>query len=129
VFRRSRHVLPLAQKLRSKKGRLLDITQQKAELLEYDFYKMIVSPVAPMAQNDSQFWHQTGTGTRAQKVFQWNGADWVLYGHVFDDPIISMQGKQKCGFMEALACAHELASWSRRAEIIYTFDNSTWGNA
>src|SRR5215467_15498135 len=50
VFRRWKHVLPLAK----------NIAEQKAELLEYDFYKMLVSQEAPMARNDSQFWHQTG---------------------------------------------------------------------
>jgi hypothetical protein len=119
LFRRWKHVLPLAK----------NIAEQKAELLEYDFYKMLVSPDAPMARNGSQFWHQTGAGTRAQKVFQWNDADWMLYGYVRDDPIISKQGKQTCGFMEALACAHELAGWNKGFKIIYTFDNSTWGNA
>jgi len=53
----------------------------------------------------------------------------MLYGYVRDDPIISKQGKQDCGFMEALASAHELARWNKRAKIIYTFDDSTWGNA
>src|SRR5262249_27470274 len=72
VFRRWKHVLPLAR----------NIAEQKAELLEYDFYKMLVSPEAPIARNDRQFWHQTCTGTRAQKVFQSNGADWMLYGYV-----------------------------------------------
>ena len=126
VFRRWKHVLPLAR----------NIAEQKAELLEYDFYKMLVSPEAPTARNDRQFWHQTGANgctrpplPRAQKVFQWNGADWMLYGYVRDDPIISKQGKQNCGFMEALACSHELARWSKGFQIIYTFDNSTWGNA
>jgi hypothetical protein len=49
----------------------------------------------------------------------------MLYGYVRDDPIISKQGQQDCEFMEALAHAHELASWNKRVEIIYTFDNST----
>ena len=31
--------------------------------------------------------------------------------------------------MEALAGAHDLARWNKGAEIIYTFDGSTWGNA
>jgi hypothetical protein len=91
VFRRWRHVIPLAR----------NITEQKAELLECDFYKMLVSPAAPMARNDSQFWHQTGTGTKAEKVHQWNGANWMLYGYVRDDLIISKQGKQDCGFIRA----------------------------
>src|SRR5262249_35078969 len=37
--------------------------------------------------------------------------------------------KQNCGFMEALGCSHELARWNKGFKIIYTFDNSTWGNA
>jgi len=129
VFRRWRHVIPLA----------LNIAEQKAELQEYDFHKMLVSPVAPMARNDSQFWHQTVDvdvsssgirfGAKAQKVFQWNGTDWILYGYVRDDPIISKQGKQECRFIEALTYAHENARWNRGAKVIYTFDGSTWGNA
>src|SRR5262245_5041554 len=126
VFQRWRHVIPLAPSLAL--ARI--IMEEKTELLEYDFYKMFVSQVAPMPRNDSQFWHQTGTGRRAQKVVQWNGADWMLYGYVRDDPIISKQGKQDCGFMEALAYTHhELARWNKRAKVIYTFDDSTWGNA
>ena len=125
VFCRCRHVFPLTRNITE----VQNLMKQNPELLEYDFYKMLVSPVAPMARNDSQFWHQTGTGTRAQKVFQWNGADWILYGFVRDDPVISKQGKQECGFMEALAYTHELARWNPSAKLIYTFDNSTWGNA
>jgi hypothetical protein len=125
VFQRWRHVIPLAPSLTLPRI----IMEQKSQLLEYDFYKMFVSPVAPKPRNDAQFWHQTGTGRRAQKVFQWNGADWMLYGYVRDDPIISKQGKQDCGFMEALAAAHEHARWNKHAKVIYTFDDSTWGNA
>jgi len=133
VFRRWKHVLPLVRNIAEQKA---DLLEQKADLLEYDFYKMLVSPEAPIARNDRQFWHQTGADgwtspplPRAQKVFQWNGADWMLYGYVRDDPIISKQGKQNCGLMEALACSHELARWNKGFKVIYKFDNSTWGNA
>lgn len=94
VFRRWKHVLPLAR----------NIAEQKAELLEYDFYKMLVSPEVPIARHDRQFWHQTGADgwtspplPRAQKVFQWNGADWMLYGYVRDDPIIPSRESRTAG--------------------------------
>jgi hypothetical protein len=42
--------------------------------------------------------------------------------------IILNQGKQPGSFMEALACAHEHASWGND-QVIYTYDDSTRGNA
>jgi hypothetical protein len=130
VFRRWRHVLPLARY----------VTGWKAQLRDYESYKMLVGPAAPTLGIGSQFWHQTGeangfdpdrisTGRKAEKVFQWNGSYWTLFGHVHDDPIITRRGMQECSFMEALAGAHDLARWNKGAKVIYTFDDSTWGNA
>src|SRR5262245_29331981 len=56
VFGRWKHVLRLARNIAQKGISLAFAT----ELLEYDFSKMIVSPDAPIARNDRQFWHQTG---------------------------------------------------------------------
>src|SRR5262249_54957504 len=42
--------------------------------------------------------------------------------------MISQQGEQVCGFTEALAQARENAQ-RLNLETIYTFDDSTWGNA
>jgi hypothetical protein len=65
---------------------------------------------------------------KLEMVLRWDGADWVIAGYVFDSPSIMMQGKQVCGFQEALACAHGYAKWLD-FEFIYTYDGSTWGNA
>ena len=117
TFRRWRHVVPVQW----------DVAVQGLRLPAYESYDMIVGADAPAAPRPGQFWHQTGT--KKQSVFRWDGADWTLYGIVRDDPIISRQGKQECGFMEALAGVHDLARWNKGADVIYTFDGSTWGNA
>src|SRR5262245_37237741 len=82
LFRRWKHVLPLAK----------NIAEQKAELLEYDFHKMLVSPEPPIARNDRQFWHQTGTGTRAQKVF--HGTVRIGFSMVMSATIRSYQSRE-----------------------------------
>jgi ubiquinone/menaquinone biosynthesis C-methylase UbiE len=51
-----------------------------------------------------------------------------MHGLLRDEPIISRHGKQECSFEEALADAHEIAR-RNRCQTIYTFDDSTWGNA
>lgn len=52
----------------------------------------------------------------------------IRVGQARDEPIIVIRGKQRCSFMEALACAHELAEWGKE-QVIYTYDDSTWGSA
>jgi hypothetical protein len=69
-------------------------------------------PGAPLSPNYGQFWHQTGSGRNAGKIFRWTDADWAPYGYVVDSPAISKQGKQECSFMAALASAQELAWWT-----------------
>ncbi len=68
-----------------------------------------------------------GLITRAELAAVVAGLD-VIAGHVIDSPNISVQGKQRCDFMEALASARALAKWLD-CEFIYTYDGSTWGNA
>jgi hypothetical protein len=93
---------------------------------ECDINNIFASSVAPMAPSDGQLWRQTDTSP--QKVLQWEGTRWVHYGYFREVTIISKQGEQECGFMEALASAHRLARWNG-CEVIFTFDDSTWGNA
>jgi len=93
---------------------------------------MFVSPVAPIAPSVGQLWHQTGvkseTFPKLERVVRWDGADWVIAGHVVDSLTIMKQGMQACDFKEALAFAHEHTEWLD-CEFIYTYDGSTWGNA
>jgi hypothetical protein len=91
-----------------------------------DIHSMFVGPVAPVAPPIGQLWHQGGV--ELERVLQWDGADWVIAGHVIDNPSIVKQGRQVCNFMEALACARD-HSKRRDCEFIYTYDGSTWGNA
>jgi hypothetical protein len=117
VFQRWRHVIPLAPILTL--PRIL--MEQKTELLEYDFYKMFISPVAPMPENDSQFWHQTRTARGHKKSS--NGMVHIGCSMVMSATIRSYQSR------EALADAPELARWNKRAKLICALDDSTWGNA
>jgi hypothetical protein len=87
---------------------------------------MIASPEAPAAPHVGQFWHQTGV--KLEKVLRWDGGDWVIAGHVIDSPSIAKQGRQACGFTEALAYARWNATLVD-CEFIYTFDGSAWGHA
>ena len=87
---------------------------------------MFAGPAAPVAPPIGQLWHQTGE--KLQRVLQWDGADWMIAGYVFDSPSITRQGQQVCGFQEALACAHGYTKWLD-CDFIYTYDGSTWGNA
>jgi hypothetical protein len=87
---------------------------------------MIAGPEAPAAPRVGQLWHQTGM--KLEKVLRWNGADWVIAGHVIDSPSIMKQGRQACGFMEALAYARWKATLVD-CEFIYTYDGSAWGHA
>ena len=98
----------------------------RSEAAACDINSIFASPVAPMAPSDGQLWRQTDNSS--QEVLQWEGTRWVLYGHFREVAAISKQGKRECGFTEALASAHRLARWNR-CEVIYTFDDSTWGNA
>ena len=127
LFRRCRRIFPVEIVQRESRPPIdLQIARRKSWLPD-DVHDMIASPDTPAASRPGQLWHQTGS--KGKSVFRWEGAGWTLYGTLRDDPIISKQGKQECGFMEALASAHELAGWNKGAEIIYTFDGSTWGNA
>jgi hypothetical protein len=93
---------------------------------ECDIDNIAASSVAPMTPNDGQLWRRTDISP--QEVLQWEGARWVPYGHVREVAAISKQGEKECGFMEALASAHRLAR-RNGSEVIYTFDDSTWGKA
>jgi hypothetical protein len=98
----------------------------KIEVADCDIGQIFAGPVAPVAPSDGQLWRQTDTS--AQNVLQWDGTRWVQYGYFRELPTIIRQGEQECGFMEALASAHRLAKLNG-CEVIYTFDDSTWGNA
>jgi hypothetical protein len=86
----------------------------------------LVFRVAPSAPPISQLWHQTGV--KFERVLQWDGADWVIVGHVIDSPSILKQGKRVCDFTQARGYARWLAT-RLDCEFIYTYDGSTWGNA
>jgi hypothetical protein len=79
------------------------------------------NPIPPPARSD------LGSRPARNIIFRWDGSR-IHAGDVRDEPIIMKQGKQPCGFMEALACAHEYAKWGDE-RFIYTYDDSTWGNA
>jgi hypothetical protein len=124
VFRRLRHVRPIPTD-RSEIG--LRRATHISEILP-----IFAGPVPPAAPSTGQLWRQVHTecanvDLRAilEKMFVWDGTAWIA---VRDQPTIMKQGKQPCGFMEALACAHESAKWGNE-EVIYTYDDSTWGNA
>src|SRR5215469_2336881 len=93
---------------------------------------LFVSPVPPVAPAIGQLWHQTGVKSESvpklERVLRWDGADWVIAGHVSDNPIIVMQGKKRCDFNAALASAHDFTNWGD-CKFIYTYDGSTWGSA
>jgi hypothetical protein len=63
----------------------------------------------------------------SQRAAYWQSRTDFIHPGEREAPIILMQGKSR-GFMEALAFAHEAARWSKQ-EAIYTYDDSTWGNA
>ena len=98
----------------------------KIEVAECDINQIVAGPVAPVAPSDGQLWRQTDTSD--QNVLQWDGTRWMQYGYFREVAGISKLGEQECGFMEALASAHRLAKLNG-CEVIYTFDDSTWGNA
>jgi hypothetical protein len=87
---------------------------------------VISGAAAPAAPRVGQLWHQTGV--KLERVLRWDGADWVIAGHVIDSPSIMMQGEQACDFMEALALARRFSTLLD-CEFIYTFDGSVWGHA
>ena len=120
VFSGWRFVAPASQ---SRESRALI---SKIEVAECDINQVFAGPVAPVAPSDGQFWRQTDT--IAQEVLQWDGMRWVQYGYFRSGTTIIWQAEQACGFMEALAYAHWYAKMNR-CEVIYTFDDSTWGNA
>lgn len=106
-----------------------DISRNAGRFMGWDIKRipsLFAGPVAPAAPPIGQLWHQTGV--KLEKILRWDGADWVIAGHVIDTPNVSVQGKQRCDFMEALAYARGLAQWLD-CEFIYTYDGSTWGNA
>jgi hypothetical protein len=103
-----------------------------------DRMAMFIGPTPPAAAPIvGQLWRQMDAKPRyrqiiphhlMQKVFRWDGTQWVSWGIFSDEATISIQGKTECSFVEALALAHELARWTG-SQTIYTFDDSTWGNA
>jgi hypothetical protein len=147
VFRRRRYVLPavlgrgppiivpnasgLARTGRSAPAQ--DVPSDRSHVLTFGWHirmsrkmSMIAGPAAPAAPRVGQLWHQTGV--KLEKVLRWDGADWVIAGHVIDSPSIMMQGQRACHFSEALARAHWHAT-QLDCEFIYTYDGSAWGHA
>jgi hypothetical protein len=134
VFRRIKHVVPVPSPS--------EITPKPALRHLKDMFgwpvgirqlrSMFVSSVAPLDPFVGQLWHQTGMKSaripKLERVLRWDGEDWLVVGHVMDSPTILKQGRQTCGFKEALGYAHEHAKWVD-CEFIYTYDGSTWGNA
>jgi len=103
--------------------------------LDPDRMAMFDGPNPPTAPIAGQLWLQVDVTPRqriyawaAQRIFRWDGTQWQLHGYLRDEAVISVQGRQACGFAEALASAHAFARWNR-CQTIYTFDDSTWGNA
>jgi hypothetical protein len=129
VFRRWRRVRVVPPTPTAQAGRV------RPTLLDPDRMAMFDGPNRPMAPIAGQLWLQADVTPRqrisawpAQRIFRWDGTQWLVHGHLIDDATISNQGKQVCGFEEALANAHELARWNC-CQTIYTFDDSTWGKA
>ena len=124
VFRRWRRVVVLPKP--TENGRV--------QILDPDRVTMFRGPTPPMAPITDQLWLKEGVTPKwsvpwvTQKIFRWDGTQWLLHGHLRDEASISRQGKQECSFAEALAGARETAR-RNRLQIIYTFDDSTWGNA
>jgi hypothetical protein len=121
VFRRWRRVVVLPER-----GRV--------QILDPDRVTMFRGPTPPMAPITDQLWLKEGVTPKwsvpwvTQKIFRWDGTEWLLHGSLRDEAMISKQGKQECGFAEALAGARALAG-ANGIQTIYTFDDSTWGNA
>jgi len=122
VFSGSRFVAP-ASVAPASQGRA---RFSKIEVAECDINQIFAGPVAPLAPSDGQLWRKTDTID--QEVLQWDGMRWVQYGYFREITTIIWQAEQECGFMEALAYAHRYAKMNG-CEAIYTFDDSTWGNA
>jgi hypothetical protein len=104
------------------------------QILDPDRVTMFHGPTPPMAPTTGHLWLKEGVTPKwsvpwvTQKIFRWDGRQWLLHGHLRDEASISRQGKQECSFAEALAGARETAR-RNRLQTIYTFDDSTWGNA
>jgi len=128
VFRRWRRVVVLPPTPTTQAGRV------HPAVLDPDRVTMFHGPTPPMAPTTGQLWLKEGVTPKwsvpwvTQKIFRWDGTQWLLHGHLRDETSISMQGKTECGFAEALARARETAR-RNRLQTIYTFDDSTWGNA
>jgi len=96
---------------------------------------MFPGSAPPAAPSSGQLWHHVDIQSaklfprrKLGKVFRWDGTNWTHAGYVRDEPVIIKQGLEPCGFMEALAFAHENAKWGGE-QVIYTHDDSTLGNA
>jgi hypothetical protein len=125
LLRKSRHPLPDAQES-------ISTASFGTSMCVLAPSTMFVSPVAPVASPVGQLWHQTGVKSgkaKMERVLRWDGADWVIAGHVSDRLDIMKQGKQRCDFQEALAYAYWHTNNVWDCEFIYTYDGSTWGNA
>jgi hypothetical protein len=133
VFRRWRRVVVLPRP--TEKGRV--------QVLEPDRVTMFHGPTPPIAPTTGQLWLNDAVTPKwsvpgvTQKIFRWDGTQWLLHGHLTDEAWIKMQGNRPMGpsgligsqtFAEALAGARELAR-GNSIQTIYTFDDSTWGNA
>jgi hypothetical protein len=134
VFRRWRRVVVLPAK---------PTIKAPVQILDPNRMTMFHGPTAPMAPTTGQLWLKEGETPKwsvpwvTQKIFCWDGTQWLLHGHLRDEAWIRMQGNRPMGpsgligsqtFAEALARAH----WDAQRlnlETIYTFDDSTWGNA
>jgi len=128
VFRRWRRVVVLPPTPTTQAGRV------HPAVLDPDRVTMFHGPTPPIAPITDQLWLKEGVTPKwsvpwvTQKIFRWDGTEWLLHGSLRDEAMIHNQGKQECGFAEALAGARALAG-ANRCPIIYTFDDSTWGNA
>ena len=112
----------------------------RSVVLDPDRMAMFEGPNPPMAPITDQLWLKEAGPPKwslpcvTQKIFRWDGTQWQLHGYLRDEAVISKQGKEVCGFAEALAEARETAQRLNRTfelnlETIYTLDDSTWGNA
>jgi|SRR5215472_13354561 len=128
VFRRWRRVEVVPPTPTTQSGRVHRM------VLDPDRVTMFHGPTLPIAPITGQLWlKEAGTPKWSvpwvtQKIFRWDGTQWQLHGYLRDEAMISKQGKQVCGFAEALARAREDAQ-RLNLETIYTFDDSTCGNA
>jgi hypothetical protein len=133
VFRRLRRVLVLPKP--TEKNRVQELDPHRVTMFH--------GSTPPMAPTTGQLWLNEAVTPKwsvpgvTQKIFRWDGTQWLLHGHLSDEAWIQMQGNRPMGpsgligsqtFAEALVRAHDAAQ-RLNLETIYTFDDSTWGSA